>query len=53
MTIFTRDKFPDWLPRLAREQPRPARQQSRCGELMSDLTRPGYQWILMAGLFSV
>ena len=53
-TISTRDKFPDWLPLLAREQPRPARQRSRCGELIvSDLTRPGYQWILTAGLFSV
>lgn len=33
--ISTRDKFPGWLPPLAREQPRPARQRSRCGELMS------------------
>ena len=33
--IFTRDKFPDWPPFLAREQPCPARQRSHYGELMS------------------
>ena len=33
--IFTRDKSPDSLPLLTREQPRPARQRCRYGELMS------------------